>query len=233
MNSIKHIALHNVSFSFMRGPNQFFDNLSIDFKVGNINFVCGKNGMGKSTLLKILSGNIRSEFLRGILHIDTEVYDLQNLDDIEQSIAFVSQNFNTMLVDSYSFYENLQFALFSYYPSLNMLPVALPLPLFIEKYGINVNIPISLLSGGQRQILSILMMLQRSPNILLLDEPTAALDEENAIIVMDFLQDLCTQENITIIAIVHHIEMVRRYAGSSYFELYQDAGLRKVRTILT
>lgn len=227
----KQIALHNVYFTFSLTAQPFFQDLMIDFNPGCINFVCGKNGMGKSTLLKILSGAAPHKNLSGTLRIDNVVYDLQKVDGMLQSIAMVSQNFNSMLVDAYSFYENLQFALLPQYPAVAKLPVPLPLPEFVEKYGINLQMPIRLLSGGQRQILSILMVLQRSPKILLLDEPTAALDEENATIVMDFLQDLCMQEDLTIIAIVHNFDLVEKYAGSIYFELYQDAGIRRVRTV--
>lgn len=228
---MKNITLQNVHFAFPQTAQPFFQGLTIDFNPGHINFVCGKNGMGKSTLLKILSGAAPQKNLLGTLQVDDIAYDLQKMDGMLRSIAMVSQNFNSMLVDSYSFYENLQFALLPQYPSFGMLSAPVPLPKFVEKYGINPSMPIRLLSGGQRQILSILMVLQRSPEILLLDEPTAALDEENARIVMDFLQDLCAQEDITIIAIVHNLDLVEKYAGSTYFELYQDAGVRRVRTI--
>ncbi|MBV8661098.1 MAG: ATP-binding cassette domain-containing protein [Candidatus Dependentiae bacterium] len=231
MNHKNFIRLQDLNFSFSVDSKPFFKNMTIDFKVGQINFICGKNGMGKSTLLKILSGCAPQQNLNGILQIGDMDYNIQNLDSICKSIAMVSQNFNSMLVDSYSFYENLQFALLPQYPSLSSLPLALPLPTFVEKYGINYHMPIDRLSGGQRQILSILMVLQRCPQILLLDEPTTALDEENATIVMDFLQDLCIQENITIIAIVHHFELMQKYAGSSYFELYQEHKVRNVRVV--
>ncbi len=228
---MKYVTLRDVYFSFAQGGKPFFQNLTIDFNPGHINFVCGKNGMGKSTLLKILSGTASQKDLNGTLQVDDVAYDLQKIDGMSRSIAMVSQNFNAMLVDSYSFYENLQFALLPQYPFFEMLPIPLPLPEFVEKYGINLQMPTRLLSGGQRQILSILMVLQRSPKILLLDEPTAALDEENAGIVMDFLQDLCVQKNITIIAIVHNLDIVEKYAHASYFELHQEAGIRRVRTV--
>ena len=231
MKHQKIIRLQDLNFSFSHDGKPFFKNMNIDFKVGQINFICGKNGMGKSTLLKILSGCAPQQNLQGILQIGDTDYNIQKLDSICGLIAMVAQNFNSMLVDSYSFYENLQFALLPQYPLLSVLPAALPLPAFVEKYGINLNMPIDRLSGGQRQILSILMVLQRCPQILLLDEPTAALDEENATIVMDFLQDLCTQQNITIIAIVHHFELMQKYAGSSYFELYQEHTIRNVRVV--
>ena len=67
MNMIQYLSLYNVSFSFGQGCSQFFDNIAIDFKVGQINFICGKNGMGKSTLLKILSGISASNLLMFIL----------------------------------------------------------------------------------------------------------------------------------------------------------------------
>ncbi|MDP3788361.1 MAG: energy-coupling factor ABC transporter ATP-binding protein [Candidatus Chromulinivorax sp.] len=232
MNLKKQVTLRDVNFSFTHNGKPFFEDLSIDFNIGQINFVCGKNGMGKSTLLKILSGMALQKNVSGTLHVDGLTYDLQKIDGMLQSIAMVSQNFNSMLVDSYSFYENLQFALLPQYPFFQGLSVSLPLPEFVEKYGINELLPIHLLSGGQRQILSILMVVQRSPKILLLDEPTAALDEENAGIVMDFLQNLCIQENITIIMIVHNIDVVEKYTRSSYFELYLDAGIRRVREVV-
>jgi len=226
------IALKNVGFSFNKSSKPFFDNFTINFVQGQINFICGKNGIGKSTLLKVLSGQTDSFcHLNGLLKIDDQEYSLKLSDKILEHVAMVSQNFNSMLVDNYSFYENLQFALMPKYPSLYNLSDVQPLPAFVDKYKIVYDMPISLLSGGQRQILSILMTLQKSPRILLLDEPTAALDEENAMIVMDFLKNLAMQENITIIAIVHHQDLVQKYANTSYFELYQKDGVRSVQTI--
>ena len=228
----KSIGLHNVCFSFTPDGKSFFENMTMHFKVGQMNFICGKNGMGKSTLLKILSGNVPEKHIQGFLEIDDTRYNLADLGGILPSIAMVAQNFNAMLVDSYSFYQNMQFALLPQYPAFAGLPTPQPLPIFVEKYGINQHMPIHRLSGGQRQILAILMVLQQSPKILLLDEPTAALDEENAIIVMDFLQDVCVQKEITIIAIVHNLDVVEKYTGSSYFQLYEELGVRRVRSIL-
>jgi energy-coupling factor transporter ATP-binding protein EcfA2 len=225
----QYISLKNLTFSFSSCGQNFFENMNINFMVGKINFVCGKNGMGKSTLLKIMSHDVDTKNLHGFLCMDNQEYDVRSLDQIEQLIAMVPQNFNMMLVDTYSFFENLKFALLPKYPKLAKLSPAGTLPSFLEKYGIDPHIPIHLLSGGQRQILAIIMVLQRSPKILLLDEPTAALDEENSRIVMNFLQDVCVQNNLTIIAIVHNFELVQTYAQKSYFELYQESGIRKIQ----
>ena len=228
----KSIALQQVNFSFAQQQKQFFNNLNIEFVLQSINFIQGKNGAGKSTLLQIFSGKMsRDHLLQGQLKIDTTLYDLSQSAQIAEVVAFVPQNFNEVLVDAYSFHENLQFARMPHCPSLGALPQSQPLPSLIEKYGIDYNIPVSLLSGGQRQILSILMVLARSPKILLLDEPTAALDEKNTKLVMDFLQDLCKHQGLTIIAIVHSNELVEKYTPQGYYELVSENGLREIKFI--
>ena len=228
----KSVALQQVNFAFAQQSKQFFNDLNVEFALQSINFIQGKNGAGKSTLLQILSGKMnRDHALQGKLQVDTNLYDLSQSAQIAEIVAFVPQNFNEVLVDAYSFHENLQFARISHYPSLTALPQPQPLPSLIEKYGIDYNIPVSLLSGGQRQILSILMVLARSPKILLLDEPTAALDEENAQLVMDFLQDLCKHQGLTIIAIVHSNELVEKYTPQGYFELVSHHGQREIHFV--
>lgn len=229
MKLVKNIALQGVTFSFAQQNKHFFDNLHVEFRPGSINFIQGKNGVGKSTLLQIFSGKMHQEHsLQGALQVGLDMYNLSESYRIEQVVAFVPQNFNELLVDAYSFYENLQFVHMSKYPSLCALPVINELPKLIEKYGIDYTIPVSLLSGGQRQILSMLMVLERLPKILLLDEPTAALDEENTKLVMDFLQDLCKHQGMTIIAIVHNQELVDAYSSSGFFELINNDGKRDI-----
>ncbi|WP_162801822.1 ABC transporter ATP-binding protein [Candidatus Chromulinivorax destructor] len=226
------IVVHDLTFSFNKNSKKFFDKLHVDFVPGTLNFIQGKNGVGKSTLLKIFSGNMSPDHqLQGTLHINCDVYDFCQPDTMSKAVAFVPQKFDELLVDSYSLYENLQFAQMSAYPSLVSLPKIVALPKLLDEYGIDYTIPVSLLSGGQRQILSMLMMLERNPKILLLDEPTAALDEENTKLVMSFLQNLCVEQGMTIIAIVHNQELVDTYAPSGYFELVQHDGKRAINFV--
>ena len=229
MKLIQRIALEHVTFSFAQQQKNFFDDLCVEFISQSINFIQGKNGVGKSTLLQIFSGKMNHDnHLQGNLQVGDHHYDLSKSHQISKMVAFVPQNFNELLVGAYSFHENLQFVHMFHYPSLQALSPVTGLPKLVEKYGIDFNIPVSLLSGGQRQILSMLMVLERSPKILLLDEPTAALDEENTKLVMDFLQDLCNHQGVTIVAIVHSQELVDTYAPIGYFELFSKNGQRKI-----
>ncbi|MGZ6250688.1 MAG: ATP-binding cassette domain-containing protein [Candidatus Chromulinivorax sp.] len=230
MHNKNSIGLRHVCFEFSEN-NPFFKDLSIDFHQNALNFICGKNGTGKSTLLKILAGKVLHG-LSGQLIIDEKSYDFKDFYMIQNSIGMVAQNFDSMLVSPATFYENLQFAQLPKYPGLAKLSSLKTLPNFIKKYGIDPHIPVYRLSGGQRQILSILMVLERLPKLLLLDEPTAALDEENAQIVMSFLQELCLQKDLTIVAIVHDFDLVKKYAPDKYIQLYQkENGIRDMQIV--
>ncbi len=77
---------------------------------------------------------------------------------------------------------------------------------------------VSELSGGQKQILAIVMMLQKKPSFLLLDEPTAALDPHNAQLVMQALEQMI-RNGITVIMICHDRDILSTYGTNGYFEL--------------
>lgn len=222
----KNVALHikDLTFFFPKNNIPFFYKMNVNFQPNVLNFIQGKNGVGKSTLLRIMSGEFLSqERVTGTLHSDNIIYDFEKPREVRQAIRMVTQNFNDMLLDTYSFNKNLQCALLGTIPKLKGLPQYPTVPAFVEKYGINTEIPISALSGGQRQILSILMTMQKSPKIVLLDEPTAAMDEENAKLIMDFLTELSARECITIILIVHQKELIKKYSKNSYYDLIKDA----------
>jgi len=216
------IALDHVSFSFTKNGPLFFDNISVQFMPGSLNFIQGKNGVGKSTFLRIMCGQgAEYGYVSGKIIINDISYDVEK-SNFAHHIACVGQNYNKMLIDNYSFIENVQCALMPRFPMLSQLPKIKTFPNFLKKYDINTGIAISQLSGGQRQILSIVMNLQRLPVILLLDEPIAALDEENTDMIMHFLKDLCEREKITIILIIHNFEVVKRYGNGKYFEIKKD-----------
>lgn len=82
--------------------------------------------------------------------------------------------------------------------------------MLVDRFHIDRKKPVHLLSGGQRQILALLMVLQTPIDYLLLDEPTATLDEENAEMVFEFLQGL-TQEGLTIFVVCHDKDLVERF----------------------
>lgn len=223
MTTKSSVAVKNLLFYFNKHEAPFLNDITIAFRPNRLNFIYGSNGVGKSTLLRVIRGTIeQGERAQGTVCIGTHTYDINDTRALSDQIAMVPQQFEALLIDTYSFRENLQLALINRFPGLQPLPQAKPIPDFIEKYGINYDVPIALLSGGQRQILSILMLLQRSPHIIFLDEPTAALDETNTQLIMDFLLELCTQKEITIVLILHNKEIIDRYCNGTYFAFKKD-----------
>ena len=139
-----------------------------------------------------------------------------------------------MLANNFNFIENLQLAQLPEFPHLGSLPKRKPIPPFISHFGIDYTTEVANLSGGQRQILTILMTLQKPLSILLLDEPTAALDDKNADMVVNFLQELLYNDpELTVFIICHDKEIVDKYAGNSFYEIeIQENDSRIVRHIV-
>ncbi|QQR49741.1 ATP-binding cassette domain-containing protein [bacterium] len=230
---VNALELKNLHFKFAPNAPDFFKNVTINFEKGRIHFIKGFNGAGKSTLFRILRSKLeQQEVVEGVIVVEGNAQTLQTGTqhyDALSTINMVQQKFDVMLVDHLSFEQNLQLANLPIHPGLAPLPAHKAMPTFVERFAIDVEKPVHLLSGGQRQILAILMALQKTTNILLLDEPTAALDEKNAEMVMLFLNDLVITTRLTVLVICHDRELVMRYAHDRYFELVVDEqGVRSI-----
>jgi energy-coupling factor transporter ATP-binding protein EcfA2 len=226
--------LENVSFKFDQELSYFFYKMNVAFEEGKINFIQGRNGIGKSTLFRIMQGEIEyPEYIEGSVAINSEKYFFKkDASLLSNSIGLVEQNVTTMIADQLSFEHNLRMASMGYFPSLKFLKKVKSLPDFVAQFGIDYHKQVHLLSGGQKQILAILMMLQKTKKVLLLDEPTAALDDKNAQQVFSFLSEIATKTSTIVVVISHDTEIVKQYAHKNYYEMVrQDTGERLLRTV--
>ena len=226
-----------MSFKFEKKAPYFFKDASLSFQRNMLHFVQGKNGSGKSTFFRILQGSIHdNEQVTGTFSINSHNYTAKNNNipyAFTKQIKTVQQDIHVMIAHQFSVEKNMQLDNLTMHPNLRLLPpINKKLSPLLEQFNIDLQKPAYLLSGGQQQILAIIMALQKPTNILLLDEPTAALDEKNAHMVMAFLQELAHSQNLTILIITHDKELVDIYAPGGYTHIQEEqGGLRTFSTV--
>lgn len=235
----KFFTIEHLTFSFDEESQQpFFENVQCSFRKNAMNFIRGKNGAGKSTLFRILRGNAEAhEALSGFIQFAGKKYDLSSKTQRQrfgQLVRLSPQKFDELLADQFNFMENLQLSRLPRYPGLSSFQATTQVPSIVQRFEINYTTPVGMLSGGQRQILAILMALQHASPVLLLDEPTAALDAKNTQMVMAFLQELLHENpELTILIICHDREVVETYANQEYAEItVHENGVRTIENII-
>lgn len=211
--------LYKTFFSELGTEKQVFKNLSLTIEDGDFITIIGSNGAGKSTLLNTLNGNIIPDsgeiLINGKDIVKVERYKRA------QWISQVYQNPTYGTAPSMTVFENLSMAKnkgkkfgFTFGNDLKNLEFykeqVASLGLGIEKLMFN---QVGLLSGGQRQCLSLLMATLNRPDILLLDEHTAALDPQTAEIILEKTKEIVEKNNITSLMITHNMSDAIKYGN--------------------
>lgn len=179
------------------------NNISLEINQSDMIGIMGRSGCGKSTLLNIL-GCIDTPD-SGEYYIDGALVDFKKLRNLNlirnKKISFIFQNFS--LIKEFSVLENVILPLnFRKMSNRDKYTIA-------EKYLKEVGIlhlkrkKVTDLSGGEQQRVAIVRALCQETDIILADEPTGALDEENSTLIMKILKELNTKYNKTIIIVTH------------------------------
>ena len=216
------INLNAVHKTFNPGkPNQVNAVNGIDLKINTEEFlvIVGANGSGKTTLLDMVAGSVFPT--SGIITIDGE--NVTKLHDYQRSkwIARVFQNPMSGTASDLSILDNFRLA------AIRTKPKGLSIGINdafkkqvkdkISTLGMGLENKIEqqmgTLSGGQRQALTLLMSVMDSCKVLLLDEPTAALDPRSAAIVMQTADKLVKDYKLTSILITHNLKDAFTYGN--------------------
>ena len=185
------------------------DDVSFKVERAEIHCLVGENGAGKSTLMKVLSGVHPYGSYDGEIHLDGELQTYRNTYDSEKAgIAVIYQEL--ALVPEMMIYENV----FLGHEIRNGLSVNINETIkqtvaLLKKVGLNVNpaTKIKHMGIGQQQLVEIAKALSRDARLLVLDEPTSALNESDSENLVDLLRGL-KMEGVTSILITHKLQEV-------------------------
>lgn len=199
--------------------NKILGKLSLKIKPGDFICLLGGNGAGKSTLLNVLAGAIQPTSGK-ILHAGK---DISKESEVKRSgyIARVFQDPKLGTAPRMTVAENLLLAAKrGQKQGLKLRRLKENIPAFkeaLEKVNPDLagklDLPVDQLSGGQRQALSFVMATYNKPELLLLDEHTAALDPRSSRKLMEATDEQIRAKKITAVMITHHMEDALKYGN--------------------
>ena len=209
------LKLENISLTFNPGTvneKKALTNLSLHLEKGDFVTILGSNGAGKSTLFNTLAGTYTPD--NGKVYLDGK--DITALPDYKRSkeIGRLFQDPLKGTAPNMTIEENLALAYlranhtkspFSMVSKADRADFREKLAMLNLGLEERMNQPVGLLSGGQRQALTLLMATLVTPKILLLDEHTAALDPGTAEIVLELTKKIVAENNITCLMITHNL----------------------------
>ncbi len=186
------------------------DQVSLTAKRGEVHALCGENGAGKSTLMKVLSGLYPSGTYDGKIRINGQERQFHKIKDAEEAgIAIIYQEL--ALVKDLSIGENLFLGKEpAKYGIINWEHVYKESERWLREVGltdVNPEQKIGNLGIGKQQLVEIAKALSKNANILILDEPTAALTEQEVDILLSILREFKTR-GVTCIYISHKLNEV-------------------------
>jgi simple sugar transport system ATP-binding protein len=215
------LRVEHVRKSF--GPITALRDINLHLRKGEVLGLLGDNGAGKSTLIKIICGfqkpDSGSMWLKGQAYSPKSVLDARahGIDTVYQDLA---------LIDQLSVFQNL---------FLRRERVRKPIPFLsngimkqrsseaLEETGINIprlDVPVARLSGGQRQAIAVARTISGDADIVLLDEPLAAMGAKEGALILDLIQRIKSEGNVSIIMILHNY--VHVFQACDRVSLIQD-----------
>jgi putative ABC transport system ATP-binding protein len=201
-------------------PNEvhLIKDLNLQVKKGDFITIIGSNGAGKTTLFNLISGNLLPS--SGSIFIDQR--EVTNAPEYKRA-KYLGRIFQDPLLGTASSMTLEDNMMITYKKGFKWLNISLDRRMrdFFKTELIQLDMGLEnrmrenvcMLSGGQRQALTLLMTVLSNPKILLLDEHTAALDPRNAAIVMDLTRQFIQTHSLTTLMITHNMKHAIEYGN--------------------
>ena len=215
------LELKDIGITFNAGTpdeNEALKNINLKINDGDFITVIGSNGAGKSTLYNIISGNMHPS--HGTITLDSK--DITNEPEYKRA-KYMGRIFQNPLLGTagkMSLQDNMMICSNKGWKGLRISLNKKKQAFFREELkklnmGLEdrLNDNVDQFSGGQRQALTLLMAVLSKPQILLLDEHTAALDPTNADIVMKLTKEFADNYNLTVMMVTHNMQQALDYGN--------------------
>ncbi|NJN56739.1 MAG: ATP-binding cassette domain-containing protein [Leptolyngbyaceae cyanobacterium SL_5_9] len=197
------VQICHLNYYFGQGElrKQALFDISLDFPRGQIAIITGPSGSGKTTFLSLI-GALRTLHEGSLKVMGRELVGMSNnqLVEVRRGIGFIFQAHN--LFESLTASQNVEMAveLMGGFGSKRAQAIAV-----LEQLGLEhrVDYKPNSLSGGQKQRVAIARALVNHPQLILADEPTAALDKQSGRDVVNLMQKLAREQQCTILMVTH------------------------------
>ncbi len=200
------IRLDHVSKSYEAGKPALED-VTIHIDPGEFVFVVGDSGSGKSTLIRLLLKELEPS--KGKIYIngqDLKKVTHKKVPMYRRNVGVVFQNFR--LLPDRNVYDNVAFAMKVVESSNKEIKKRVPTMLSLVGLAAKYKSKPSQLSGGEQQRVAIARALVNEPKIILADEPTGNLDNDNTWEIMRLLEEI-NQRGTTVVVVTHNMEIVK------------------------
>ena len=215
------LMMENASAGYGSGESavEILSKIKLNLVPGSRIGLLGKNGAGKSTLFNVIAGTL--PLTSGSIYILGENVTSYSPEKRAKYLSRVFQDPKMGTAPRMTVAENLLIAKFRG-EKRRLVPRRLKryrkeFQEIIEKIGNglekHLDTPIEFLSGGQRQALSLLMATLKRPELLLLDEHTAALDPKTSVALMSLTDEFVNRDQLTALMITHHMEDALKYGN--------------------
>ncbi len=202
------IKLKNITKKY--GDKLILDNISLDIPKGKVVAFIGSNGAGKSTLLSIISRTLSKNF--GEVFIDDKEISKWDNFELSKKISTLKQSNNLNI--RITVYDLVSFGRFPYSKGRLTKQDIEHVENAISYMGLSAlkDRFLDELSGGQRQMAFIAMIIAQDTEYIFLDEPLNNLDMHHSVAIMKNVRRLVDEFNKTIIIVIHDINFVSLYA---------------------
>ena len=201
------IRLEHVTFAYGSPDRPAIEDLTLEIPRGTLVAIVGSSGSGKSTVADIVTGLQRPQ--KGAVVIDGRILDDSRIVSWRKEIGYVSQ-------DTFVFHDTVRANLLWANPSASEDDIVAALKMAQAEFVFDLEHGLETvlgdrgvrLSGGERQRLALARALIRRPQLLVLDEPSSALDVENERQIFDAIERI--RGTVTTLLITHRLSAVRR-----------------------